>query len=78
MSESVNEELWRAPVSTGPVSAVVRVPGSKSVTNRALVLAALAGEPSVVTQPLIARDTKLMVAGLTHNLPLKNTPIAVS
>ncbi|MEY2673391.1 MAG: hypothetical protein RLZZ508_1268, partial [Actinomycetota bacterium] len=49
----------------GPVSAVVRVPGSKSVTNRALVLAALANGPSVVTQPLIARDTKLMVAGLT-------------
>ncbi len=64
MSQSVSEELWSAPVATSPVTAVVRVPGSKSVTNRALVLAALANGPSVVTHPLIARDTKLMAAGL--------------
>lgn len=49
----------------GSVTATVRVPGSKSVTNRALVLAALADKPSVISHPLIARDTKLMMAGLT-------------
>lgn len=42
----------------------MRIPGSKSVTNRALVLAALADGPSVVSRPLVARDTKLMAAGL--------------
>ena len=33
---------WPAPTATGPVRTVVAVPGSKSITNRALVLAALA------------------------------------
>ena len=42
----------------------VSVPGSKSLTNRALVLAALADGPSTITGALKARDTKLMVGGL--------------
>lgn len=40
--------------------ATVHVPGSKSETNRALVLAALAGGPSTIDNPLEARDTRLM------------------
>ena len=48
---------------TGPVSAVVSLPGSKSQTNRALVLAALADGPSVVRRPLVSRDTSLMATG---------------
>ncbi len=60
----MSEDLWQAPVATSPVTAFVRVPGSKSVTNRALVLAALADQPSVISHLLIARDTKLMIAGL--------------
>ena len=55
---------WPAPVADGPVAATVSVPGSKSLTNRALILAALADGPSVVTQPLRSRDTELMAAGL--------------
>ena len=55
---------WPAPRATAPVSAVVSLPGSKSQTNRALVLAALADAPSVVRRPLRSRDTTLMVAGL--------------
>ena len=43
---------------------MVRVPGSKSETNRALVLAALADGPSVITNGLDARDTQLMRDGL--------------
>jgi 3-phosphoshikimate 1-carboxyvinyltransferase len=43
---------------------VVSIPGSKSITNRALVLAALADGPSTICNPLAARDTKLMAAGL--------------
>jgi 3-phosphoshikimate 1-carboxyvinyltransferase len=42
------------------VTAVVPVPGSKSLTNRALVLAALADGPSTITGALRARDTVLM------------------
>jgi 3-phosphoshikimate 1-carboxyvinyltransferase len=55
---------WPAPRAARPVDAVVTVPGSKSVTNRALVLAALADGPSTITAPLRARDTTLMAAAL--------------
>jgi len=55
---------WPAPVAARPVHATVRLPGSKSQTNRALVLAALGREPSTLVAPLRSRDTALMVAGL--------------
>ena len=51
-------------MAAGPVRATVAVPGSKSQTNRALVLAALADAPSTISGALKARDTKLMIAGL--------------
>ena len=47
-----------------PISATVTIPGSKSVTNRALILAAQATSPSLIRRPLISRDSELMVAGL--------------
>ncbi len=56
---------WPAPSASGPVRAVVDVPGSKSMTNRALVLAALAVGPSSLHRALLARDTRLMMRGLT-------------
>ncbi|WP_329570482.1 3-phosphoshikimate 1-carboxyvinyltransferase [Streptomyces sp. NBC_01361] len=56
--------LWPAPHASGPVFATVHVPGSKSVTNRALVLAALAAEPGWLRRPLRSRDTLLMAAAL--------------
>ncbi|RKT57450.1 3-phosphoshikimate 1-carboxyvinyltransferase [Saccharothrix australiensis] len=55
---------WSAPTTDGPVHATVPVPGSKSITNRALVLAALADGPSTLHAPLRSRDTTLMVAAL--------------
>lgn len=58
------EDPWPAPLADGPVHARVRVPGSKSLTNRAVVLAALADGPSTITGALDARDTTLMVNGL--------------
>jgi 3-phosphoshikimate 1-carboxyvinyltransferase len=58
-------EPWPAPRATAPVDAVVSLPGSKSLTNRALVLAALADGPSVVRRALRSRDTTLMAAALT-------------
>ena len=57
-------DLWPAPYAVGPVEATLSLPGSKSLTNRALVLAALADGPSVVRRPLDSRDTRLMVGGL--------------
>ncbi|MDX6332327.1 MAG: 3-phosphoshikimate 1-carboxyvinyltransferase, partial [Streptomycetaceae bacterium] len=56
--------FWPAPIASGPVDATVTVPGSKSVTNRALVLAALASEPGWVRRPLRSRDTVLMADAL--------------
>ena len=57
--------LWPAPFrGDKKVSARVVIPGSKSVTNRALILAAQANSPSLLKRPLISRDTELMVAGL--------------
>ncbi|WBB49278.1 3-phosphoshikimate 1-carboxyvinyltransferase [Verrucosispora sp. WMMA2044] len=55
---------WTAPTASDPVSASLRLPGSKSMTNRALVLSALATGPSTLSRPLRARDTELMAAAL--------------
>jgi 3-phosphoshikimate 1-carboxyvinyltransferase len=55
---------WPAPTADQPVEAAVPLPGSKSLTNRYLVIAALAGEPSRLRSPLRSRDTLLMAAGL--------------
>ena len=58
-------ELWPAPFrGRKPVSSSVTIPGSKSVTNRALILAAQADSPSTLRRPLISRDSELMSAGL--------------
>jgi 3-phosphoshikimate 1-carboxyvinyltransferase len=56
---------WIAPNAAGPVAASVRLPGSKSMTARALVLSALAEGPGEIERPLRARDTTLMAAALT-------------
>jgi len=57
--------LWRAPHRGNlPVQARLTIPGSKSVTNRALILAALCDSPSTLRRPLHSRDSALMIAGL--------------
>ncbi|WP_349866980.1 3-phosphoshikimate 1-carboxyvinyltransferase [Leifsonia sp. WHRI 6310E] len=56
--------LWPAPVASGPVSASVSLPGSKSLTARELVLAALADGPSLLRAPLHSRDTANMIEAL--------------
>ncbi|NGO67377.1 3-phosphoshikimate 1-carboxyvinyltransferase [Streptomyces boncukensis] len=61
---AVTAPHWPAPAAPGPVDATVTVPGSKSVTNRALVLAALSAEPGWLRRPLRSRDTRLMADGL--------------
>jgi len=57
---------WRAPHATGPLRAVVSVPGSKSLTNRELVLSAIAAGPSRLLHPLTSRDSELMRAALSN------------
>jgi 3-phosphoshikimate 1-carboxyvinyltransferase len=56
---------WLAPAARTAVQASVRLPGSKSITNRALILAALADGPTTITGPLRARDTDLMAGAVT-------------
>jgi 3-phosphoshikimate 1-carboxyvinyltransferase len=56
--------LWPAPTATEPVAATVPLPGSKSVTNRALPLAALADAPGTVRRALRSRDADLMAGAL--------------
>ena len=61
---------WEAPYRAGltpaskPINAQITIPGSKSATNRALILAAIASTPSRLRKPLTSRDTDLMVKGL--------------
>ena len=62
----MSDAHWPAPFrGRTPVHAQVRIPGSKSVTNRALILASLATSPSTIRKPLISRDSELMSAGLS-------------
>jgi 3-phosphoshikimate 1-carboxyvinyltransferase len=63
----VSTELWTAPYAPAPVHADVTVPGSKSITNRALILAGLAatgGTGSTIRGALRSRDTDLMIGAL--------------
>ena len=62
--------LWSAPfrgttpAQSQPIHARITIPGSKSVTNRALILAALADSPTLLRKPLHSRDSALMIGGL--------------
>lgn len=61
----MTQPLWPAPFrGKRAVHASVTIPGSKSVTNRALILAAQAKSPSTLRRPLVSRDSELMSAGL--------------
>jgi len=55
---------WNAPSSSKELNATITIPGSKSVMNRALILAALADSPSRLIRPLHSRDTELMAKAL--------------
>lgn len=59
-----SEPFWSAPTASGPLAARLMLPGSKSLTNRELVLAALADGPSLLRRPLHSRDSALMVEAL--------------
>ncbi|WP_291278172.1 3-phosphoshikimate 1-carboxyvinyltransferase [Galactobacter sp.] len=65
MSRVPVPDPWPAPVSPGPLDATVAIPGSKSLTNRHLLVAALARDPVEVVAPLDSRDSRLMQRALT-------------
>ena len=57
---------------TKPVRGEVTLPGSKSLTNRALLLAALCDGPVTLTGALFSEDTQLMATALTRlGIPVK-------
>lgn len=58
------DAVWSAPVAAGPLAARLMLPGSKSLTNRELVLSAIADSPSRLRRPLHSRDSALMVEAL--------------
>ncbi|ROS54722.1 3-phosphoshikimate 1-carboxyvinyltransferase [Frigoribacterium sp. PhB24] len=60
----VDEGRWVAPTASGPLRASTSLPGSKSLTNRELVLSALASSSSTLRLPLHSRDTALMIEAL--------------
>jgi 3-phosphoshikimate 1-carboxyvinyltransferase len=64
MQQEADAASWAAPAADGPVRARLTLPGSKSITNRALIMAALADTPTLITNPLLARDTQLMSGAL--------------
>jgi len=63
-AEDAAPTLWPAPTVSAPLAATVQLPGSKSLTNRELVLAALSEGVSLLKRPLHSRDTALMVEAL--------------
>ena len=72
-------ELTIEPWSETPPRAVVRVPGSKSLTNRALIVAAMADGPSVLTCALDSEDTRVMVESLRRlGIAVEHDPAAAT
>jgi 3-phosphoshikimate 1-carboxyvinyltransferase len=55
---------WHAPTINFAINSTLDIPGSKSATNRAFVLAALGNSKSTISNPLFARDTNLMLDAL--------------
>src|SRR5689334_2957992 len=56
-------QIWAV---RGPLHGRVRPPGSKSITNRAVVCAALANGVSTLSGALDSEDTRVMLEGLSQ------------
>ena len=64
MTDKSYSRPWAAPLAKSAISAQISIPGSKSLTNRELVLSALASGPSEILNPLESRDSSLMIEAL--------------
>lgn len=61
---TASTDLWRAPKAVAPLNATVTIPGSKSLSNRYLILAAMGSRPVTLIGLLRSRDTELMMGAL--------------
>lgn len=64
MNSYNHDDVWQAPSCNTPLNATVNIPGSKSLSNRYLILAALGSKPVVLKGLLRSRDTELMMSAL--------------
>ena len=75
MTDKSYSRPWAAPLAKSAISAQVSIPGSKSLTNRELVLSALASGPSEILNPLESRDSSLMIEALRQlGSEIESTP----
>jgi 3-phosphoshikimate 1-carboxyvinyltransferase len=75
MTDKSYSRLWAAPLAKSAISAQISIPGSKSLTNRELVLSALASGPSEILNPLDSRDSSLMIQALKQlGSEIESTP----
>lgn len=75
MTDKRYSRPWAAPLAKSAISAQVSIPGSKSLTNRELVLSALASGPSEILNPLESRDSTLMIEALRQlGSEIESTP----
>jgi len=59
-----NQTIYRVPLVNGPLNGTVEVPGSKSITNRALLIAALAKGRTVLRGVLFSDDSRHFLSSL--------------
>jgi 3-phosphoshikimate 1-carboxyvinyltransferase len=75
MTDKSYSRAWAAPLAKSAISAQLSIPGSKSLTNRELVLSALASSPSEILNPLESRDSSLMIQALKQlGSEIESTP----
>ncbi|HEY8465141.1 MAG TPA: 3-phosphoshikimate 1-carboxyvinyltransferase [Bacillota bacterium] len=60
----IQQAYYDVPQLTKPLNCWVEIPGSKSITNRALLIAALATEPVVLDNVLFSDDSRNFIACL--------------
>ena len=78
MTDKSYSRPWAAPLAKSAISAQVSIPGSKSLTNRELVLSALASGPSEILNPLESRDSSLMIQALGQlGSEIESTPNSI-
>lgn len=65
MNSYNHDDVWQAPSCNMSLNATVNIPGSKSLSNRYLILAALGKKPVVLKGLLRSRDTELMINALS-------------
>ena len=63
-SPSQAQGAYPAPTTDGPVHAELTIPGSKSLTNRELIIAAIADGPGRLIAPLHSDDSRRMIEAL--------------